>query len=164
MRLLACTLLLVLALAAAGCNGDATGETTGETEDYEEPTLAVTEEDAEEETAEAPVGLQYAEPEPPAAGDAVVLRLEGGRNTRFSGVCIVGEERTVISGQVPKRYEYDLNGQELECRIQKQSPGSDILKVILTDGERTRSVQQTDQRGSTIELTHTAQPPESAAG
>jgi hypothetical protein len=137
--------ILATMFLLAGCANGGSDGVTEHSGDYREPTLEVTGEEGP-----APGELQYEWQG--AAAESVVLRLEGGERTRFSGVCTVGEERTVISGQVPRRYTYELGGRELRCRIQKQSPGSDVLRVILTDGERTRSVQQTNRQGGTIEI------------
>ena len=50
----------------------------------------------------------------------VVIRLEGDPKTTFSGLCSVGDEQKVLSGQVPKRFEFDLKGRQLSCRIEKR--------------------------------------------
>jgi hypothetical protein len=82
-----------------------------------------------------------------------VLRLEGDDGTRFSGICDVGGGENVLSGQVPKRFTFeDLGGAELSCRIQKQDERRGILRVILLSGDTTRSVQQTNAPGGTIEV------------
>jgi len=85
----------------------------------------------------------------------VLLRVEGAPEVRFSGLCSVGEEETVVDGRVPRRYTYsDLDGRPFTCRIQKQSGGRGNLRVILVAGETTRSVQQTNTRGGTITVSH----------
>jgi hypothetical protein len=83
-----------------------------------------------------------------------VLRLEGSSGTRFSGVCRVGAQDTAVRGQVPRRFEYDLGGQQLTCRIEKRGPGEGNLKVVLTAGGNTRSVQQTNVPGGTVEISY----------
>lgn len=85
----------------------------------------------------------------------VLLRLEGDPKTTFSGFCNTGTEVSAISGKVPKRYRFDLNGQDLSCRIQKQNPGNGSLRVVLLSGSNTRSVQQTNSTNNTIRLSYT---------
>ncbi|MBA2712183.1 MAG: hypothetical protein H0U55_01320 [Rubrobacteraceae bacterium] len=84
----------------------------------------------------------------------VVIRLEGDPKTTFSGLCSVGEERNVLSGQVPKRFAFDLKGRQLSCRIEKQDGGEGDLKVVLVAGETTRSVQQTNSPGGVIKISY----------
>jgi hypothetical protein len=83
-----------------------------------------------------------------------VLRLEGDPKTTFSGLCTVGGEENVLSGRVPKRYAFDLDGQRLTCRIQKQDSGKGELKVILTANDTTRSVQQTSTHKGLINISY----------
>jgi hypothetical protein len=83
-----------------------------------------------------------------------VIRLEGDPETTFSGLCSVGEERSVLSGQVPKRFAFHLKGRQLSCRIEKQDGGTGDLKVVLVAGEATRSVQQTNAPGGVISVSY----------
>lgn len=92
--------------------------------------------------------------EPDAAPPEVVLRLEGNPSTRFSGLCEVGGEESVLSGRVPERFTFDLDGMELSCRIQKQDRQTGNLRVILLVGDTTRSVQQTDSPDGTIRISY----------
>jgi hypothetical protein len=82
----------------------------------------------------------------------VLIRLEGDPKTTFSGLCSVGQEQSVLSGQVPKRFEFDLKGRQLSCRIEKRDRGEGDLKVVLVAGETTRSVQQTNSPGGVIKV------------
>lgn len=85
----------------------------------------------------------------------VTLRVEGDRRTTFSGVCSSGGEDTVIRGMVPKRFTYDLpKGRKLDCRIQKQDSKKGSLRVILIANNATRSVQQTNNKGGTINVSY----------
>ncbi|CAN5876146.1 hypothetical protein BH18ACT11_BH18ACT11_26070 [soil metagenome] len=84
----------------------------------------------------------------------VVIRLEGDPRTTFSGLCSVGAEQNVLSGQVPKRFAFDLKGRQLSCRIEKQDGGKGDLKVVLVAGETTRSVQQTNSPGGVIKISY----------
>ncbi len=92
--------------------------------------------------------------EDPRGKPEVFIRLEGDPRTTFSGLCSVGEERNVLSGQVPKRYAFDLRGRELSCRIEKRDGGTGDLKVVLVAGESTRSVQQTNAPGGVINVSY----------
>jgi hypothetical protein len=156
-RALAVALLAVLLLAGA-CSGDRgrdSGEGPGSTKrssDFEEGTLASTKDVQEETTASSPPPEATLGAEPNSPG--VVLRLEGDPKTTFSGICTVGGEESVLIGQVPKRYAFGLDGQELSCRIQKQDPGKGELKVILTADDTTRSVQQTSSRDGFINISY----------
>ena len=84
----------------------------------------------------------------------VMIRLEGDPETTFSGLCSVGEEQKVLSGQVPKRFEFDLKGRQLSCRIEKRDNKEGELKVVLIAGEATRSVQQTNTPGGVIKVSY----------
>jgi hypothetical protein len=84
----------------------------------------------------------------------VMIRLEGDPETTFSGLCSVGEAQKVLSGQVPKRFEFDLKGQQLSCRIEKRDNEKGDLKVVLAAGETTRSVQQTNTPGGVINVSY----------
>lgn len=85
----------------------------------------------------------------------VTLRVEGDWKTVFSGICSSGNEDTVIRGVVPKRFTYDLpKGRKLECRIQKQDSGKGSLRVVLLSRNTTRSVQQTNTKGGTINVSY----------
>jgi hypothetical protein len=84
----------------------------------------------------------------------VVIRLEGDPLTTFSGLCSVGAEQKVLSGQVPKRFEFDLKGRQLSCRIEKRDNKKGNLKVVLTAGETTRSVQQTNTPDGVIKVSY----------
>jgi hypothetical protein len=83
-----------------------------------------------------------------------VIRLEGDPETTFSGLCSMGEERSVLSGQVPKRFAFHLRGRQLSCRIEKRDGGKGDLRVILVAGEATRSVQQTNAPGGVIKVSY----------
>ena len=117
-----------------------------------------------QETTSAPItGLETTRESPPpelTLGDDpggkpdVVIRLEGDPETTFSGLCSVGEERSVLSGQVPKRFAFYLKERQLSCRIEKQDGGTGDLKVLLVAGEATRSVQQTNAPGGVIKVSY----------
>jgi hypothetical protein len=87
----------------------------------------------------------------------VVIRLEGGPETTFTGLCSVGEESRVLSGQVPKRFAFYLKGRQLTCRIEKRDGGTGDLEVVLVAGETTRSVQQTNAPGDVIRVSYTGE-------
>ncbi len=124
------------------------GETTAATGNV---ALSTTPETTGEETTASP-GEGTLGSSPVEAPEAV-LRLEGDGGTRFSGICEVGGEESVLSGEVPKRFTFaDLGGSELACRIQKQDERNGVLRVIVLSGDTTRSVQQTNSPGGTIEV------------
>ena len=157
MRALVVALLAVLSLTSWACSADPGRETGGgstkRTSGFQEGTLASAKTVQEEETTASsplPEATLGAGPDSPG----VVLRIEGDPKTTFSGLCTVGEEESVLSGRVPKRYAFDLDGQKLSCRIQKQDPGRGDLKVILTADDTTRSVQQTSAREGFINISY----------
>ncbi|HEX2521229.1 MAG TPA: hypothetical protein VHP35_03825, partial [Terriglobia bacterium] len=78
-----------------------------------------------------------------APSGEVTLKIEGSPGTEFSGTCIVGGKEKKVSGRVPKRFIYELDGQPLECEISKQSSNSGQMKVEFSAGGDTNSVQQT---------------------
>jgi hypothetical protein len=87
-----------------------------------------------------------------APSGEVTLKIEGSPGTEFSGTCIIGGEEEKISGRVPKRFIYELDGQPLECEISKQSSNSGEMKVEFSAGGQTNSVQQTSTQGSSLTL------------
>jgi hypothetical protein len=87
-----------------------------------------------------------------APSGEVTLKIEGSPGTEFSGTCIVGGKEEKISGRVPKRFIYQLDGQRLECEISKQSSNSGQMKVEFSAGGHTNSVQQTSTQGGSITL------------
>lgn len=150
---------IIALVLVAGCSSDGANESSGEstgdsgkpTTAFEEPTMSGSS-GGEETTGsvtvpESTLGASPKEPD-------VVLRLEGDPKTRFSGRCTDGEQETVLKGRVPQRYAYNLAGDELRCRIQKRGAGDGSLKVILTAGNTTRSVQQTNTRGGEISISY----------
>jgi hypothetical protein len=149
MKVLVAVLLTVF--FAGACSGDDSGEgagSTGRTTGPDEGTLVSSNTRQEKtEPLEATLGT---EPDSPG----VVLRLEGDPKTTFAGICTVGGEGSVLIGRVPKRYTFDLEGQGLSCRIQKRDSGRGSLKVVLTAGDTTHSVQQTSVRGGVISISY----------
>jgi hypothetical protein len=88
-----------------------------------------------------------------APSGEVTLKLEGSPGTEFSGTCIIGgKEEKKLSGRVPKRFIYELDGQPLECEIRKQSSNSGEMKVEFSAGGHTNSVQQTSTEGGSLTL------------
>ncbi len=156
MRVPVAALLAVLVLLAGACSANTgRGSDDGSTKrssNFEEGTLASTKTIQEETTVSSPPPEATLGAGPDSRG--VVLRLEGDPKTTFSGICTVGGEENVLSGRVPKRYAFDLDGQKLSCRIQKQDPGRGELKVILTANDTTRSVQQTSARDGVINISY----------
>jgi len=88
-----------------------------------------------------------------APSGEVTLKIEGSPGTEFSGTCVIGgKEEKKVSGRVPKRFIYEPNGQRLECEIRKQSSNSGEMKVELSAGDHTNSVQQTSTQGGSLTL------------
>jgi hypothetical protein len=88
-----------------------------------------------------------------APSGEVTLKIEGSPATEFSGTCIVGgKEEMKVSGSVPKRFIYELDGQPLECEISKQSSNSGEMKVEFSAGVHSNSVQQTSTQGGSVTL------------
>ena len=149
-------LLLAVLLFAGACSDETrkpderSSPATEKTEVTEEPTSAPT--TRLETTEESPPEISLGD-DPGGKPDAVI-RLEGDTGTMFSGLCSVGEKRSVLSGQVPKRFEFDLKGRQLSCRIEKRDGGTGDLEVILVAGDSTRSVQQTNAPGGVIEVSY----------
>jgi len=148
----AATLLFAVLLLLGACSGD-TGQRSDDPKDEREPrgeTRSPT--SGPETTAEGPPKITLGEE--PGGQPEVVLRLEGGPKTTFSGLCSVGDEQSVLDGQVPKRFTFDPRGRELSCRIQKRDDGQGALKIILIAGNTTRSVQQTNSPQGVINISY----------
>jgi hypothetical protein len=151
----AATLLVVVLFFVGACTDDEKNRTNDEppeqkTEMTEETTSLATTLETTEDSRPPEVTLgddSGGEPD-------VMIRLEGDPSTTFSGLCSVGEAQKVLSGQVPKRFEFDLKGQRLSCRIEKRDDEKGDLKVVLAAGETTRSVQQTNTPGGVINVSY----------
>ena len=88
-----------------------------------------------------------------APSGEVTLKVEGSPRTEFSGTCIIGgKEEKEVSGRVPKRFIYELDGQRLECEIRKQSSNSGEMKVEFSAEGHTTSVQQSSTQGGSLTL------------
>jgi hypothetical protein len=88
-----------------------------------------------------------------APSGEVTLNIEGSPGTEFSGTCIIGGKvEKKVSGRVPKRFIYELDGQPLECEISKQNSNSGEMKVEFSAGGQTNSVQQTSTQGGFLTL------------
>ena len=168
----AAALLLAVLLLLGACGGETTGRTAGQgdggkgnvgqgndsqgnggQEERQEPEGETTPTTSgPETTAEGPPKITLGEE--PGGQPEVVLRLEGGPKTTFSGLCSVGDEQSVLDGRVPKRFTFDPGNRTLSCRIQKRDRGRGALKIILIAGNTTRSVQQTNSPGGTINLSY----------
>lgn len=145
-------LLFTTLLLAAGCSEDTTQRER--TREFVEGTLSLPE---APETTGGVTNAGSTVGSTDATQPDVLLRLEGDPEVRFSGICTAGTEDNVISGQVPARYRFDLNGQNLSCRVQKRSPGNGSLRVVLLAGDSTRSVQQTEARDNVLNISYTGE-------
>lgn len=143
-------LLAVLVLAACSGETGQSDEGSNRQEESREETALTT--IGQETTAEGPPKITLGEE--PGGSPQVVLRLEGGPKTTFSGLCSVGDQQNVLGGQVPKRFTFDPGDRELSCRIQKRDDNRGALKIVLVAGDTTRSVQQTNSPGGTINVTY----------
>lgn len=85
-----------------------------------------------------------------ASAKSVLLRVEGGDSTRFSGLCSIGEREYVIGGAPSKTYSFE--NLPLSCKIKKQDPGGGNLRVTLISEGSTRSVQQTNAEGGIVNI------------
>lgn len=149
----AVALLFVVLLILGSCSKE-TGQNVGNpsTDEREPRVETASPTPGPETTAEDPPKITLGEE--PGGQPEVVLRLEGGPRTTFSGLCSVGGEQSVLEGKVPKQFTFDPRGRELSCRIQKHDDGRGALKIILIAGNTTRSVQQTNAPGGTINLSY----------
>ncbi len=150
---LAAALLSVVLLLSASCSGE-TGRDGGDQNQREEPRRVATPPTTagQETTEQRPPKITLGEE--PSGNPQVVLRLEGGPKTTFSGLCSVGGRQNVLGGRVPKRFTFDPGRQELSCRIEKRDEGRGTLRIVLIAGDTTRSVQQTNSPGGTINVTY----------
>lgn len=144
-------LLAVLVLTAcSGETGQGGGDPNRKEESREE--TALTTAPGQETTAEGQPKITLGEE--PGGKPQVILRLEGGPKTTFSGLCSVGGRQSVLSGKVPKRFTFDPGNRELSCRIQKRDDNRGALKIVLVAGDTTRSVQQTNSPNGTINISY----------
>lgn len=145
----------LLTLSACSGNGEITSNTSG-TSVGEKTSVLESTGSTVENTRESTISFEETTGQS-AVRSNIVLRLEGDPKTSFSGICKDGGSETVLKGKVPKRFDYDLVSGALSCRIQKQDAGKGKLKVTLVANDATRSVQQTDKKGSTIKISYKAE-------
>ncbi len=85
-------------------------------------------------------------------GEGVSLEIQGSPGTAFSGVCSVGDEEAELAGEVPQRFVYYPEGQEIHCELRKEDAGPGNLKVVLA-APGNRIVQQTNAESGSVDLT-----------
>lgn len=148
--------LLVAVLLVWGCSRpvSGTGSTGTETIASEESTAQLSETEPTQESSVPERTLGGGSLDEGSRESGITLRVEGDRQTQFSGLCTVGDKKTVITGEVPKQFSYDLEGKGISCRIQKQDSKDGSLRVILLTGDTTRSVQQTNTKNGTINVSY----------
>ena len=131
---------------AVGCAGnEETSEDAGEDQATQKEAQQTDKETTEERTGARAGGKREAR-----AGDAT-LEMKGDSGTEFSGSCTVGDEETEVNGQVPERFDYELDGERLQCEIRKEGAGGS-LQIDFSAEPNTRSVQQIS--GGTLNLTY----------
>jgi hypothetical protein len=135
--------LVVLAVLVGGCATEESPPETGQREEFREGTLS------SNKTTETTASLQEGAG---SSGQGILLRVEGGQGIRFSGLCTVGDREYVISGAPSKTYTFE--DRPFSCRIQKQDSTGGNLKVTVVSGDSTRSVQQTNAEGGTVDVSH----------
>lgn len=154
--------ILLWALALAGCGLQQQSQAQADVEEIEkrlekqmeeiEKRLEEAEKRTEKERAAEERGAESAQGESENAPTETVLRIDGDRQTEFSGSCTVGnQQEKTISGRAPQSFEYELNGQRLKCEIRNESGGQ--MEVVLEAGND-HSVQRTNAQGATIRLTY----------
>jgi hypothetical protein len=82
------------------------------------------------------------------------LKIEGDPGTGFSGTCTIGDEQRKVSGQVPERFVFELDGQKLECEIHKQNTGA--MNIVL-DAGGAENVQRINSRRATVRLVYSGE-------
>ena len=82
------------------------------------------------------------------------LEVEGDPGTGFTGTCTIGDEEREVSGQVPERFVFEVNGQKLECEISKQSTGT--MNIVL-DAGGVDHVQRTNSRRATVRIVYSGE-------
>jgi hypothetical protein len=82
------------------------------------------------------------------------LEIEGDPGAEFSGMCTIGDEEREISGQVPERFVFEVNGQKLECEIHKKSRGA--MNIVLDVGEADYA-QRTNSRLATVRIVYSGE-------
>lgn len=137
---------VIAILLTVGCSDD-DSSTGPRSTDFPARTLAVSPTSTGTTAASQPFGATIDSP-------GVMLRIEGDTGTEFSGICATGAEDSVLVGQVPKTYHFDLRNESLSCRIKKQSPGAGSLQTVLLAGDNTRSIQQTNSQESIINVSY----------
>lgn len=136
--------LVLMTVLVSGCTTEEPAPPrTGDREDFKEGTLSSSK------TAETTSSLQEGTA---GSGEGILLRVEGSKRTRFSGLCTVGDREYVINGAPSKTYSFKES--PFSCRIKKQDPTGGNLKVTVVSGDSTRSVQQTNAEGGIVDVSH----------
>jgi hypothetical protein len=137
--------LLAVTVFAAGCGGDE--ETQGDSTAGQDTTEQTKSTGASTENTRA--GGENTRGRD--SGGGVTLSIEGDPGTEFSGTCSVGDEDNELSGEVPESFDYDLEGQQLECEIRQESAGN-LNTLLIGPGDRVE--QQANTPGGTISLVY----------
>ena len=83
----------------------------------------------------------------------VRLKIGGVSGAQFSGTCTVGGEEREVSGRIPSRFVYELDGQEVKCEVRAQDPGAGPLQFSITaDGENRK--QRMKVTGDTLSFAY----------
>ena len=135
---------LITVVFTAGCAGNDTArEDTAEDQTTKQDTQRTNKETKKERTTVRSKGGE-------AGPRKARLEMQGSEGTEFSGSCTVGDGEQEISGQVPDRFTFDLDGGRLDCEIHKDS--SDGNLQIAFNAGNAHSVQQVS--GGTVNLTY----------
>jgi hypothetical protein len=121
-------------------------ERAEEAEERAEERAEEARERAEEKTQKARIQAGSGERGP----ENVTLKGKGEKGAEYSGTCTAGDKEEDIGGQVPQSFEYELEGEQLECEITKRSG---TMKIVLT-GDGTRALQRVSSQGGTFNLVY----------
>lgn len=75
--------------------------------------------------------------------DRVKLKIGGEPGTQFSGSCDIGGEKREVSGQVPGRFVYDLEGRGISCEIRNETGTGQLKFSVDLGGARKQKIKAT---------------------
>ncbi len=73
----------------------------------------------------------------------VKLKIGGEPGTQFSGSCDIGGEKREVSGQVPGRFVYDLEGRGISCEIRNETGTGQLKFSVDIGGARKQKIKAT---------------------
>lgn len=155
--LIAATVILSSCSSESGSNGhsdESPSGTAGSAATIEEPRGNTSEAPAREDMAATSATSSTQAETIARTASQLEVALAGTNGTKFSGICVSGQQESRLDGRVPDSFTFAPSGGGLECSIEKEGNDASVLRVIVDAGDNGRSVQQTNADQSSINFSY----------